>query len=352
MSRDFSTKWPEAQPRWGTFFVRAHLDTRRLITDLLLYDVLVFPSPSDEAEAERWDSEGWDVGTLTRRAIQLGCHAVVRPWDSNLRLVWETRYRAALAAGPVTDAALAFDTTTAVLAGRSYLDLLEGGDEAQPSWRAEDSRREPPLILPEVLPALSARDARIVLKQECAQVKLVAAFQDTRLPRILTETSLMPGEERPGNPALDIGLRFRLEVDVPDGGDEEETSLRAVSLVANADFREARHRLWSWEEAISPGTSLQEVAARVDGLIADYNDVVRSEVRASRREAVFLLAPAAVGVVADLAIGGIGSAAIGIGTSVLVDRAKLKFPGSKPAESAAHHPASALAKAMAVVAHN
>src|SRR5688500_16723599 len=120
---DGVAEWTPERPRWGTFSVRAHTDTRRLITDMLLYDVLVFPSPSDEHEVDRWNANGWNVELLSRRVVQLGDHAVVRPWDNNLRLLWKTKLKDATAANPGYGDDLAFDTTAQMMAELSFMDL-------------------------------------------------------------------------------------------------------------------------------------------------------------------------------------------------------------------------------------
>jgi hypothetical protein len=40
--------------RWATFSVKDHTDTRALVADLVMYDRLVFPFPSDDMTRE-WD---------------------------------------------------------------------------------------------------------------------------------------------------------------------------------------------------------------------------------------------------------------------------------------------------------
>ena len=74
---EWHQKWQEA--RWGTFSVKAHTELQRLITDLLLYDVLVFPCPSDDQDFEGWKMEQWDPELLARRVTQLGDRASRRP---------------------------------------------------------------------------------------------------------------------------------------------------------------------------------------------------------------------------------------------------------------------------------
>lgn len=363
--RDVATKWPQARPRWGTFSVRAHKDTRRLITDVLLYDMVVFPSPSSHNEALRWDDRGWNVELLTRRVIQLGPHAAVRPWDDHLRLLWRHRFDSLseTAATPHDD--LAFDATAQVLAQQSFLDLFVGGDVVEPSLEDDEIYTEAPEPItedrisavaadpPEILPTLSERDVRAVLSTSAGPVKLVASFQDTRQAQVVTGAPVQPGEPvDPDNRLPDRALRLRLEVVVPDGDDEEATFLEAVRLLENDDFRAARRHLWSWEEELPADITLKEAQIRLTALLDDFNEAVARRVSRRRTSAVFLAAPAAIGVASDLLIGGVGSAAIGLGTSVALDRVKLKLPILNAATDATLHPGGALSSALAVVAHD
>jgi hypothetical protein len=231
---DVAAEWPQERPRWGTFSVRAHTDLRKLMTDMLLYDVLVFPSPSDASEVDRWDANGWNVQLLAERVVQLGDRAVVRPWDDNLRGLWQHRFKAATAANPAYGDELAFDTTAQMMAELSFVDLLEGGEEIAPE---DDRTRETALHPPEILPALRARDARSILKTANTPPELVAAFQHIRVAQVVTGIPLAPGESAPLGPfdLPDRGFRLRPEFAVPEDSDEE-TFGRVVKLLDNDDL--------------------------------------------------------------------------------------------------------------------
>jgi hypothetical protein len=71
-----------------------HMDLRHLITDVLMYDVLVFACPEDETDFNRWETMGWDPGSLAMRVSQLGDSAVTIPWDRQLRRAWQENYDA------------------------------------------------------------------------------------------------------------------------------------------------------------------------------------------------------------------------------------------------------------------
>jgi hypothetical protein len=345
------SEWTPDRPRWGTFSVRAHTDTRKLITDMLLYDVLVFPSPSDDPEVARWNANKWNVELLATRVVQLGDHAVVRPWDDNLRRLWMQKFEAATAANPGYGDELAFDLTAHMMAEMSFIDLLEGGG-TEATATVDHRTREIALHLPDLLPALQSRDARPILKAAATPPELVAAFQHIRVAQVLTGTPLVPGEPPPGGMDLpDRGLRLRLEFAVPEDA-SEDTFIRTLTLLDDGDFQQARRRLWSWEKELSPDMDLGDIAIMVEALLADYNETVRRAVKAARMEEVFLLVPVGLGIAMDQAVGGVASALIGAGTSVLVDKAKLKFPALQSSAAAAHHPGGAIAGALAVVAHH
>ncbi len=48
----------EGRPRWATFSVKSHIDLDALTLDVRLYDALVFPTPYDTKEVERWGPRG------------------------------------------------------------------------------------------------------------------------------------------------------------------------------------------------------------------------------------------------------------------------------------------------------
>jgi len=74
--------------RWGIYAVDDHLDAERLIPELLLYDRLVLPYPTDGDRA-RWKQNHWDPDALDRRIELLGPSLVETvPWDKEIRGDW------------------------------------------------------------------------------------------------------------------------------------------------------------------------------------------------------------------------------------------------------------------------
>ena len=341
--RNWEDKWPEARPKWGTFSVLAHQDLGRLISDVLLYDAVVFPTPVDDADVRRWEKEGWNPELLAQRINQLGDVAFARPWDPPLRAVWSKEYEQHVRDFP-NDPMLAFDLTAAIMAEQSFAQLVGPDDD-----RLVQAAADPPKIHP----AFAARDVRARLKAGDARLELVAAFQDVRQAGRITGAG---GDDKvlAGIRPEHDGVRLRLQLAAPQDATEDMFH-RVLDIVGQDDFLTARRRLWSWEQLVSDD-KLDEQAAQLalDGLIRDYNEAVRRHVRKTRLETVFLLVPALLGAGIDAAVGGgWAGVAAGVGFNFAVDKVKAKFPILGEAGAAiSHHPGGALIGAVSVVAHD
>ncbi len=341
--RDWEVKWPQARPRWGTFSVQAHLDLRRLSTDVLLYDALVFPTPVDEGDVRRWEENGWNPELLALRLNQLGDAAFATPWDPGLRAIWSKEYQEHVRDFP-NDPTLAFDLTAAITAELSFAQLVGLEDDRLGHVAADP---------PKIHPAFAAQDIRARLQAGGAKFELVAAFQSVRQARRIVGAV---GDDKtlPLYPLPDEGVRLRLELAVPEGVDEA-TFHRVLDVVGDDDFRAARRRLWSWEEQVS-ADKLDEEAAQLslEGLIRDYNAAVARHAKQTRLQTVFLLVPAALGAAIDAATGGGWvSIAGGLGVGFVADKVKAKFPMLGEAGAAvSHHPGSAVSGAVSVLAHD
>lgn len=333
---DWDVKWPEERPRWGTYSVKAHQELGPLIADLLMHDVLVFPCPDDDGEFLRWKAAGWDPELLALRVNQLGDHAVVIPWDPRLRDGWQAKWWAM----PSEERNLpeaAFNLTAAMTADLPLTRLMGIGDDRLPDALLDQ---------PRVHPAFEARDARLRASRE--SLELIAAFRTDDDAVALTSS----GSQARTNSQRGIGsegIRLRLRLEVPEEADEA-TLFRTLDLVQDADFQHARRRLWSWEQSVSRHSDSKNVSSGLQALVEDYNTAVRRQVRSTRRSWVFLIVPALAGMGLDAVTGGgVAGAIAGIGSSIIFDRVRARFPSLPDAATrASHHPGSAVAGMLAI----
>lgn len=80
--------------RWGSLSVDDHVNAEVLATNVLLYDRLVIPVMTEQADRNErayWESHGWDPDLQADRLEQLGDLAVPRPWDQTRRQVYRSR---------------------------------------------------------------------------------------------------------------------------------------------------------------------------------------------------------------------------------------------------------------------
>ena len=334
---DWKESWPEERPRWGTYSVKSHQRLDRLITDLLTYDVLVFPCPDNDAEFDRWQREGWDPALLAHRVTQLGDHAVVTPWDPALRDGWQQNWWS-LPADDRNDPEAAFVLTAAMMADLPLATLM--GEEDDRFGRAVLER-------PRVHSAFAGCDGWTRARQE--PLELVTVFQTQRDAWALTGSGGRPGSPSQAPYGADTeGIRLRLQLQTPEEANEE-TLLRTIDLVQDEDFQRARRRLWSWETTLPPNPDLRDVTAGLEALVADYNAAVRRQQATTRATWVFLIVPTLVGAGLDAVTGGMTGVAASIGASVVFDRVKARFPtlGGEAAR-ASHHPGSAVEGMLAI----
>lgn len=109
--------------RWGVGSTILHRDAGALALGVLLFDRIVLPTPSDEPEADRWDSLGWDTEAQARRIVQLGELVYFAPWTEELRADWQTRWEHLRKIG--TEARdLAFAATPQVIAMNAWSDVV------------------------------------------------------------------------------------------------------------------------------------------------------------------------------------------------------------------------------------
>jgi hypothetical protein len=240
--------------RWGVGSTRLHLDVEALALGVMLFDRIVLPTPSDVAEADRWDALGWDTQAHANMIIRLGTLVHFAPWDERLRGDWRAEWERAREIG-AESRDLAYSLTPRVIAQSAWTDVYRHAQEGQP-------------VRP--LPVMWADGAR----------------------------AIVPGaEQRPTAPYAEVtALRFRRELELPARSHPEETLDAALSLAGEADFQAARRRLYD-AEAIAAGEEvpLAEFASDIDDAVRHYNEVVTAYERSRVRRVIHHVLPTVVG---------------------------------------------------------
>ena len=258
---------------WGCYSVADHLEPRAFVADLLLYDRLVVPVPSED-DVTRWEQGHWDPERQARLLGILGGFAERMEWSLPLRQQFEREWSPG-------DAALDIDAASAQGA-------MLGPSPVAPEDAYMATRR----IITEQL------GGKVV--QERGDVRAIAVYakpdsfnRDWELTRTLPflrrTTHLQPGVLRevaaPAPPERQhLAKVVVTRLVVPDEGrSDEEVLSRTVELVSRNDVsarRAAFHELMASLEA--EGLRDETVIGEVEDLLDALNESVRRHTKAQQ----------------------------------------------------------------------
>jgi len=259
--------------RWGAFSVVDHKDARKLAADVLLYDRLVLPTPTDW-DRERWVKNNWDPDGLDRRLDQLADVAIRASWDLEREKQWKEKFQSLREDARDINAALHMTRRVLAEHGRDY---------------------RPPGV---------------------GAVEVIAAYQ--------SEADFnAPGTNSGMRSAVsDLDFLITQRLAIPENEDPEQALQRALNLLGDTTFIRRRRRFHEWQRRIlSAGIWPEDAADELEHLVSEYNDAVRKDKGSFRVETIMLvggISVAAAATVAGLAPALVAGVGIGALTGVQV----------------------------------
>jgi hypothetical protein len=230
---------------WAAYSVRDHLEPGAFLADVVMYDKLVVPVPSDEpGERERWEKQ-WEPARQERLLVALGDRVRTVPWDAARRQRWGEAYdQNRKAAGGVLREGLQYWLT-----GSQILDAA---------------------------PAMATR--------------IAATTPYRSLDELTTDfgiTEATPAPQLPGATVLAV-VGHELLTPQDDSRDEFELLVEAVEATKSPDFRIARAALHDRLAGFTRGgvTDVESVRAAV----ADMNTQVEDMHRALQKRRIWTTA--------------------------------------------------------------
>lgn len=277
--------------RWGSLSVADHTDTASLAANVLLYDRVIVPvmtHQADRNERAYWVSHGWDPDLQLRRLDQLEELAIRRPWDASRRELFRTRFAELAAEQFDAEHIDAYGMTRAILAQEQVTEKLPGVQHVQ------------------VIPAYNST---------------VSLQQDFHLSNAHNYRS-----------AQAFLLTRRLAV--PDGNDPEQTLARSVELSREPSFRAKRSDLFDWQEFTSvKGCTPEAAVDRITEMVDAYNAEVKSASSKVRWKLAFAVCGIGLGFASGVVAVATASAALSLVQFAMFD--------SKPAiEAGSTRPAA------------
>src|SRR4051812_13151144 len=282
--------------RWGSLAVSDHTSTRDLVANILLYDRLIVPVMSVQADRDErayWLQKGWDPDLQRKRVDQLRGLAVARPWDRWRREAFKSRMSELESERlDVEDVdALALATTRRILAMEPVTEKLPG----------------------------------------VARVDVVAAHNSTSA----ISDDFVIAEAKDDLQAQAILLTRRLAV--PEYEDDEKALACAIELSVDGDFRQKRSDLCDWQAtAIAQKWSPQEAVERIASMSDKYNDAVKSAAGNVRWKLAFLVCGIGLGFATGGVAAAAGAPALSAIRCLMLDRKPDVEPGNARAAAMFH----------------
>ena len=236
------------RPRWATFLVIDHKNLISLIPEVLLYDRLVFPVPTDEADRARWKDprNNWDPDLLAQRIKELGDLAIPTPWTLELREEWSVRWERLKQLGKDTRG-IAMNLTPHIL-----------------SMKAWQDRVPPPIMIAAYQNAATARaDFNVI--------------EDRDVPR--SDRAELHRE---------VGVLFERNLTMPRAQDSQRAFEKAIKLAHNSDFLHARRNLFEWEDQIvTAGWPIEAAMKELKWRVEAHDDFVKSTFEQTGKQRIF-----------------------------------------------------------------
>ena len=262
-----------ARLTWGCYSVADHLEPRAFVADLLLYDRLVVPVPSED-DVARWEKRRWDPERQARLLGILGGFAERVEWSHPLRKQFELEWSPGDAARDIDDASAHGATLGPALGAREDPYMLsrriiteqlggkvvkERGDVRAVAVYAKPDRFDREWELTRTLPFLrrTTHAAPGVLREVAGP----APPERQRLAKVVVTRLVVPDE----------------------GRSDEEVLSRTVDLVSRNDVRERRaafHELMASLEA--EGLRDKTVVGEVEDLLDAFNESLRRHTKAQQ----------------------------------------------------------------------
>jgi hypothetical protein len=296
----------DLRPRWGTFSVIDHKDPAALVPEILLYDRLVFPAPTEE-DRERWEKNGWEPNLLDERIKELDSLAHPVLWTPELREEWSVRFQRLKDLGRETEN-LAMDLTPQVL-----------------SLSAWEDRIPPPIMIA----AYQDPDTALAdIDLDTDPVNL------TRIVRTAERTKLN----------REVRALFERRLEMPVLEDGQRTYARAIELAHEEKYQDIRRLLFEWEDRRirdewPTGAAIKEL----EEIVGTHDSLVRKTFLTTAKQRTFRvlevsmstlewLIPAAAGTAAAFATGGnpLGGLAATISARATLQLVKARLPSDIP----------------------
>jgi hypothetical protein len=303
-----------ARPRWGTFSVISHQDARALTVDVLLYDRLIFPTPTRDS-IRNWPVE-WNAEWQEHRLEQLRGLVHWWGWDGQVRDEWRRRWQDIKEIADVVENP-EYNLTMQVLAEAAQQEV-----ENSPS-------------APVIMAAYQSKET---------------AFRDYEVTPD-TAADRQVGDDAQEDLQRRVAALFETRLLIPDDDDAEECLSRAIQLARDPSYQQARRSLYAWQDDImAKGWSPDQAIALFEERLDRHNELVQQHARQVVARRIWRIASfvgaSTVGLLTDNPL-------LSLGANGAVEVVNARFPSlTGSSHDPNTRPEATLTRAISAVCHD
>jgi hypothetical protein len=267
---------------WGCYSVKDHLEPRAFVADLLLYDRLVVPVPTEDDMA-RWQKR-WDPARQ-KKLLNIAAPFVERvPWDEPLRDEFTREYSPATAAAEIDSISRhaagldPYELTRLLITEHIRGDVLRdepGGDIRAVAVYAQPDRFDREWAITGTFPFF--RRTTHVEPGRLREVRDVQPTEVQRLAKLVVTRLVVPD----------------------DGRDDADVLKKTVKLVSREDVAQRRADFQAVLARFhATGLRDETIVGEIEDLLAAFNASIKSRTNAQRSRVALQFATAAEGAAA------------------------------------------------------
>jgi len=245
--------------RWATLSVIDHINTQELITNVLLYDRLIFPVPpkGDDKEFLRWEMKGWQPELQVQRLTTLGQNSAIEvPWDENRRQIFKKKMKQL--------ENIKFDVAN----------KIKGIKEHSPF---------------EMTRIILAQEQKLDISD--FDIDIIAAYSSEK--NLNSDFRLELDKQRSNNNIM-FGQRIRVPIAVKD--DPEKILTKSIELSKDRSFKKHRNKFYEWEnDLIKSGIKNEGIIHKFEELNKDYNEIIDAHFKKTTLRFLFTVAGIGLG---------------------------------------------------------
>ncbi|MDN3667510.1 hypothetical protein ACFFU1_09985 [Algibacter miyuki] len=251
--------------RWAVYSAKDHKKIKNIIVDLLLYDKIVLPTPVHNKTFEQWQKKEYDPELQQKRINQIGNELlVITRWDESLINKFSTRM-------------------AHLMKNKKYINSIIEGKETKIEGKDFINYESIPLgYTTSLLKAKQKENIQHNIPSHLSKIDLIAPYYN--LQELTQEMKISKRNDKIGQ----FGIILENELELPYHLGNEETLENVIELVKSKKYKNARARLYKWQnEIFSSDYEPNEAIKALKIGTEELNDITKNAFKKTFKKSIF-----------------------------------------------------------------